>query len=77
MNPSQYVSVGAGTSLLAEVLMYLTHWPLQPLTEPQAAAFAGLLVLLFGSCHGIVNAFLKKEGIDPPATPPVEPPHAA
>lgn len=71
MNPSQYVSVGAGTSLLAEVYLYLSHWPLQPFTEAQAAAFAGLTILIAGSCHGIVNAFLKKEGLAPadPETP--------
>lgn len=57
MNPSQYSSVGGGVALLGQALMYLTHWPLQALTEAQAMAFAGLIVLCVGSLHGVLNAW--------------------
>lgn len=79
MNPSQYSAIGGGTSLLAGMLVYFTHWPLQPLTDAHAIDLAGLLIIVFGSCHGILNATLKRKGIDldpPPAPPaPVEAPH--
>jgi hypothetical protein len=43
MNAS-HIATGTITSLLAMVLVYLTHWPLQPLDLPTASAFAGLIV---------------------------------
>jgi len=41
---SSHVAIGTITALLATVLVYLSHWPLQPLDLPTASAFAGLLV---------------------------------
>jgi hypothetical protein len=43
MNAS-HVATGTITALLATVLVYLSHWPLQPLDLPTASAFAGLLI---------------------------------
>ena len=44
MNPSHVIATGGITGMLAGALVYLTHWPLQPLTDAQAANFAGLIV---------------------------------
>ena len=41
---ASHVATGAITALLATALVYLSHWPLQPLDLPTASAFAGLLV---------------------------------
>lgn len=45
MNPSHVVATGGITGLLAGALVYFSHWPLQPLTDAQAADFAGLIVV--------------------------------
>ena len=44
MNPSHIVATGGITGMLGAALVYLTHWPLQPLTEAQGETFAGLIV---------------------------------
>jgi hypothetical protein len=41
---SSHVATATITALLATVLVYLSHWPLQPLDLPTASAFAGLIV---------------------------------
>lgn len=41
---SSHIATGTITALLATVLVYLTHWPLQALDLPTASAFAGLIV---------------------------------
>jgi len=46
---STHVATGAVTALLATALVYLSHWPLQPLDVPTASAFAGLLVAASGA----------------------------
>jgi altronate dehydratase len=46
---SSHIATGTITALLATVLVYLSHWPLQPLDLPTAAAFAGLLVAAGGA----------------------------
>ena len=38
---SSHVATGAITALVATALVYLSHWPLQPLDLPTASAFAG------------------------------------
>jgi hypothetical protein len=45
---SSHIATGTITALLAIVLVYLSHWPLQPLDLPTASAFAGLLVAAGG-----------------------------
>jgi hypothetical protein len=45
---SSHIATAAITALLAIVLVYLSHWPLQPLDLPTASAFAGLLVAAGG-----------------------------
>jgi len=46
---SSHVATGAITALLATTLLYLSHWPLQPLDLTTASAFAGLLVAAGGA----------------------------
>jgi hypothetical protein len=46
---SSHVATGAITALLATALLYLSHWPLQPLDLTTASAFAGLLVAVGGA----------------------------
>jgi hypothetical protein len=38
---SSHIATGTITALLATVLVYLSHWPLQPLDLPTASAVAG------------------------------------
>ena len=45
---SSHIATGTITALLATVLIYLSHWPLQPFDLPTASAFAGLLVAAGG-----------------------------
>jgi hypothetical protein len=45
---ASHVATGTITALLATVLVYLSHWPLQPLDLPTASALAGLLVAAGG-----------------------------
>lgn len=51
---SSHVATGAITSLIATVLVYLSHWPLQPLDLPTASAIAGLIVAAVG---GVVKLY--------------------
>jgi hypothetical protein len=46
---SSHVATGAITALLATALLYLSHWPLQPLDLTTASALAGLLVAAGGA----------------------------
>jgi hypothetical protein len=55
---SSHVATGTITALLATVLVYVSHWPLQPLDLPTASAIAGLLVA--GS--GAAVKFYKSRG---------------
>jgi hypothetical protein len=45
---SSHIATGTITSLIATVLIYLTHWPLQPLDLATASAIAGLIVAAAG-----------------------------
>jgi hypothetical protein len=76
---SSHVATGAITALLATVLVYLSHWPLQPLDLPTAAAFAGLLVAAGG---GAVKFYKSKTAATEPLAPvvsitPASPGHEA
>jgi hypothetical protein len=51
---SSHIATATITSLLAMVLVYLSHWPLQPLDLPTASAFAGLIVAGVG---GVVKLY--------------------
>lgn len=55
MNPASYGAVGSAGAFLTQLIMWFSHWPLQPPTEEQASSAAGLLILLFASVHGIIN----------------------
>jgi hypothetical protein len=56
MNAS-HVATGGITALLATVLVYLSHWPPQPLDLSTASAFAGLLV---AAGAGLVKLYKSK-----------------
>ena len=45
---ASHIATGTITALIATALVYLTHWPLQPLDLQTASAFAGLLVAAGG-----------------------------
>lgn len=49
MNPSHVAATGGVTAMIAQVLVWLTHWPVQPLDANTALAVAGLLVSAVGS----------------------------
>ena len=73
---SSHIATGTITALLATALVYLTHWPLQPLDLPTAAAFAGLLVAVGGAAvkfyksrtASIVEPLAPVVSITPPNT---------
>ena len=44
VQPAHVATTGGATALVAQALVYLTHWPLQALDADTAMAFAGLLV---------------------------------
>ena len=54
---SSHIATGTITALLATVLVYLSHWPLQPLDLPTASALAGLLV---AACGGAVKFYKSR-----------------
>jgi hypothetical protein len=64
---ASHVATGTITALLATMLVYLSHWPLQPFDLPTASAFAGLLV----AAGGALVKFYKSRTA--PAAPPVLP----
>jgi hypothetical protein len=45
---ASHIATGTITALIATALVYITHWPLQPLDLQTASAFAGLLVAIGG-----------------------------
>lgn len=72
MNGSHVAATSGITAMIAEILMWVTHWPLQPLDEPTAMAIAGLTVaFLGGGGLAIFNATRSDGASDPPASPPV------
>jgi hypothetical protein len=46
MNSSHIATTGGLTGLLTVVLIHLTHWPLQPLDNTTAPAYAGLVIAI-------------------------------
>lgn len=57
MNSAHVAATGGLTAALAQVIMWLGHWPLQAPTEPTATAIAGLAVA------GIGFLFSRKKGV--------------
>jgi hypothetical protein len=66
---SSHVATGTITALLATALVYLTHWPLQPLDLPTASAFAGLLVAAAGGAVRLYKS--RTASVVVPLAPPV------
>jgi hypothetical protein len=58
MNPTHVMATGGTTAMLAQVLVWASHWPLQALDANTALAVAGLLVAGFG---GGGLAFLQRD----------------
>lgn len=49
MNTGTSFAAGASiTAMLAGFLMWITHWPLQPMDNTTATDCAGLLIAIFG-----------------------------
>lgn len=55
LNGSHLALGGAGTGALTSIYMYLTHWPLAPMNEGTATAFATLTLLLLGGGIGAIT----------------------
>jgi len=60
---------GTGTALLAQVLMWLTHWPLQPLNTDEAMALAGLIM---GGTGLLMHYLQGKKAANAPQNPTSE-----
>lgn len=71
MNGTHFAAAGGLTALIAQALMYLTNWPLQPMDSNTAMAFAGLLVAIVGG-GGLGFFNLRKPG-DPATALPAAP----
>ncbi len=59
MSPANYTPVGMTAATLVPVILWVTHWPIQPPTEAQAAALAALLIAAGGAIHAAVRAWTK------------------
>ena len=64
---SSHIATGTITALLATALVYLSHWPLQPLDLPTASAFAGLLIAAGGAAVKFYKSRTASVA-DPPAS---------
>jgi len=64
---ASHIATGTITALLATVLVYLTHWPLQPLDLPTASAVAGLLVAAGGAAVKFYKSRIARVA-SPPAS---------
>lgn len=50
INASHVVATGGIMGALTQVILYISHWPLQPMTEGQAGSVAVLVIALYGAC---------------------------
>ena len=66
---SSHIATGTITALLATALVYLLHWPLQPLDLPTASTFAGLLVAAGGAAVKFYKP--RTASVTEPVTPVV------
>ena len=66
---STHVAAAGITSMLADLLIYLSHWPLQTLTPDVATSIAGLLVAAAGAAVKIYNHHVLN-GSNNAASPP-------
>ena len=60
MNGSHIALGSIGTSAIASILMWMTHWPIQPLDQNTAMAISGLAVAVLGG--GGVAFFTRGNG---------------
>lgn len=49
INAGHVAATGSTTALVAQVLVYATHWPLQPLDAETAMSLAGLITAGVGA----------------------------
>jgi hypothetical protein len=54
---ASHIAAGTITALIATALVYLSHWPLEPLDLPTASAFAGLLVAAGGAAVKLYRSY--------------------
>lgn len=54
---SSHIATGTITALIATVLVYLSHYPWQPLDLPTASACAGLLVAAGGAAVKLYRSY--------------------
>jgi hypothetical protein len=65
---ASHIATGTITALIATALVYITHWPLQPLDVQTASAFAGLLVAAGG---GAAKFYKSRTAVEGPLAPVV------
>jgi hypothetical protein len=68
INASHVAATSGITAMLADVYMYLSHWPLQSMDQPTAMAFAGLTIAILGG--GGIAALGTGNGGTPSSPPP-------
>lgn len=78
MNPAHTAATASvGSTALAQVLVWMTHWPIQPLDAGTSLALAGLLIAILGA--GGITVFGGNNTDSPlapaqPAAPPAPTP---
>lgn len=60
MNSSHVMATGGLTVILTNVLVYLSHWPLQPLSVDEASSFAGLIIFVVGAVVARSNSNARR-----------------
>lgn len=72
MNGS-HIAVGIGATgimqSVSDILMWATHWPIQPLDQQTATAIAALMVMLIGGSGMAMFSNGKSETEEAAATP--------
>ena len=66
MNSAHIVATGGVTAMLAGVLVWATHWPLQPIDSDTALNLAGLIVALGGGILALLRAWLARRAAQSP-----------
>lgn len=59
MNSSHVAVSGGVTAMVADVLLYISHWPLMPLDAATATSLAGLMV---AAAAGLTHLYQTRYG---------------
>ena len=65
MNSSHVALAGSTVGLLTVVLIHLSHWPIAPLDEKTAGAYAGLIVMGWGWLLAVMQARAARKANSP------------